>query len=236
MVFILVPPLAFAVYKYGKHLHKNEYKYYLGATIIGVIGVVLTVLAQANILITAETLRTPFIYELFFQGHLPLALFILVMFAGAFKNKSKPKIALMRVRRELAILGFLFLLPHAAFLIIPALTALNPTGTLALLIMIPLFITSFPKIRKKMHPLEWRKLHKWAYAAYAMIYLHLASITLIAQEDSLRFVRFGLYTVIFAFYSYLKFKNYIIPKKKAKKTTPKQDTTKSSPQSKKQDM
>lgn len=211
MLFIV--PLALFVYYSGKHLHKNEHTYYIVSAIIALVATVLAVLAQIGTLgFSLENI--PVLYQLIFQGHLTFAFFVLVMFAGGFKKKSKPKIALMRVRREMAILGFIFLIPHATFLIITALSALNPTGTIAFLVMIPLFVTSFTSIRKKMHPLQWRKLHKWAYLVYLMIYVHLLSINLIAQEDELRFVRAAIYTAIFGFYTYLKMKNYILPPKK----------------------
>jgi len=220
--FILLIPLTLFTVYLGKHLHKNEYKYYWIVGILMSIASIIGVLAQLEIGLTMDDIRNiPFVWQIIYQGHMTFALFMLVMFAGAFKKKSKAKITLMRVRRENAILGFMFLVPHAVFLIITALSALNPTGTIVFLIMIPLFITSFPKIRKKMHPLQWRKLHKWAYPAYAFIYIHVASINTIAQEDSLRFVRLALYTIIFAVYTYLKFKHYILapkpqPKKQAK--------------------
>ncbi len=211
MIFIL--PLALFIHYRGKHLHKNENAYYIVTALIALVATVLAVLAQVGAL-GFELENIPVLYQLIFQGHLTFSFFVLVMFAGAFKKKSKPKITLMRVRREMAILGFLFLVPHATFLIITALSALNPTGTIAFLIMIPLFITSFTNIRKKMHPLQWRKLHKWAYLAYFMIYVHLLSINSIAQEDELRFVRAAAYTVIFGIYTYLKMKNYVLVPKK----------------------
>lgn len=222
--FILIALLALFVIKAGSHLHKHEYKYYIVAAVIATVATVFSVLAQFDVI----DVTTPVIYQVFFQGHLTLAFFTLVMFAGAFAKKTKPKITLMKVRRELAILGFITLIPHAVLLLITALSALNPTGTLAFLIMLPLFITSFTKIRKKMHPLQWRKLHKWAYAAYAMIFLHLASITIIAQRggdrayDDYWLLRLFMYLIIFGVYTVLKFKNYILvqdkkpqPKKQA---------------------
>lgn len=213
----LIGLLAVIVIKFGGHIHKNEYKYYWVASLIALVATVFSVLAQFNIV----NVEIPLIYQIVFQGHLTFAFFVLVMFAGAFKPKSKPKITLMKVRRELAILGFIILIPHAVLLIVKALSALNPTGTLALIIMTPLFITSFPKIRKKMHPLKWRKLHKWAYAAYFMIFLHLVSITIIAQGlskaprvyDQYWWIRLIMYVMIFMFYSYLKFKYYILAPK-----------------------
>ena len=216
---ILIGVLTLIVIKYGPHIHKNEYRYYWITAIIALIATVFSVLAQFDVV----NVEIPLIYQIVFQGHLTFAFFVLVMFAGAFKQKSKQKITLMKVRREMAIIGFLILIPHAVLLIIRALSALNPTGTLAFLIMIPLFITSFPKIRKKMHPLKWRKLHKLAYAAYFMIFLHLVSITIIAQGlsnnprpyDQFWWIRLIMYVLIFAYYSYLKLKNYIlVPKTK----------------------
>jgi len=211
--FIFIGLLALFVTKAGTHLHKNENKYYIVAGIITGTATIFSVLSQFDIV----DVTRPILYQVLFQGHLTLAFFTLVMFAGAFKKKTKPKITLMKVRRELAILGFMTLVPHAVLLIITALTAYNPTGTIAFLIMLPLFITSFTQIRKKMHPLQWRKLHKWAYAAYAMIFIHLASINLIAQRgadgsgyNDYWWLRLSMYIIIFGVYTILKFKNYIL--------------------------
>ncbi len=211
LIFI-IPVALFVTFK-GKHLHRNEYTYYWTAGAIALVATVLSLLSLAGAF-GFDLSRIHLVYQLFFQGHLTFSLFVLVMFAGAFRHKSKPKITLMRVRREMAILGFIFLIPHAAFLLTTALGAWNPTGTIALLIMIPLFITSFPRIRKKMNSKKWRSLHKWAYAAYAFIYAHLLTINLIAQDDELRHVRFFLYSLIFLVYVLMKYNYYILPERK----------------------
>ncbi len=211
---VLIIPLTFVVWRFGTHVHKHESKYYVVVGLFAfIVGVYAIVLQAISLDFKAEH---PVWYAVLYQGHLTFPFFILVMFAGALKPKSKPKITLMKVRRELAIIGFLFLIPHAIYLVWLALSNLNPTGTLSFLIMLPLFITSFTQIRKKMHPTAWRKLHKWAYPAYALIYLHLASITLVfnilwfqagdidALGYALGYVRFALYTVIFGVYTILK--------------------------------
>ncbi len=214
---VLIIPVTLFVWRAGAHLHKHESKYYIAVGFFALItGVYAIILQVTSLDFKAEY---PIWYALLYQGHLTFPFFVLVMFAGALKAKSKPKIMLMKVRRELAILGFLFLIPHAIYLVWLALTNYNPTGTLAFLVMLPLFITSFTQIRKKMHPTTWRKLHKWAYVAYALIYLHVASITLIfnirwfqagdigTTGYALGFVRFALYTIIFAVYTVLKVQN-----------------------------
>ncbi len=213
-IILLIPLSLFVIYG-GKHLHKNENMYYI---VVGILTTILGILAiVAQVVDYDIQSNSAVLYALFFQGHATLPFFILVMFGGAFKKRSKAQITLMKVRRELAILGFLFLIPHAFYLVWLALTNLNPTGTIAFLIMLPLFITSFTEIRKKMHPKQWKSLHKWAYLAYAMIYLHLISITVIfnlmnnSGNDLIwGFIRAGIYTLIFGYYTFLKFKYYIL--------------------------
>jgi len=214
----LIAILAVIIYKFGTHIHKNEYRYYAGMGILALIG---TVFALLNEFGHVDIEGITFVYQVFFQGHLTLAFFVIVMYGGAFKKKSKPKITIMKVRREMAILGFLTLIPHAVLLIMTALNANNPTGVIAFTILLPLTVTSWPRLRKKMHAYEWRGFHKWAYLAYAAIFAHLAAINIVAQEDSLRFVRLAIYTIIFAVYTILKLKNHVFvekPEPKAKKT------------------
>ncbi len=213
----LIVLLWLIISKFGTHIHKNEYRYYLGMSILVLFGAIFAVLHQLEIV----NVTKPVLYEIAFQGHLTLAFFVIVMYGGAFKNKSKPKITIMKVRREMAILGFLTLIPHAVLLIITALNAGNPTGAIAFILLLPLFITSFPKLRKKMHPYEWRGFHKWAYIAYFSIFAHLIIINIFAQEDALRFVRMSIYILIFGIYTVLKFKNHILVENKTPKKTQK---------------
>ena len=74
----------------------------------------------------------------------------------------------------------------------------------------PLVITSFPLIRRKLKPLAWRGFHYWAYIVYGLIYVHLASITILDQWNdgtpygNLAWLRLSLYTLIYGTYVYLK--------------------------------
>ena len=135
------------------------------------------------------------------------------MLGGAFKHKSKAKIALMRVRRELAILGFLFLLPHAVLRGSLALTGFNFTGLIAFWIIVPLVITSWPSVRKKMSPKRWKEVHKFAYIVYVMIYVHLVfDVSLVNGSIFMTLKRTGIpYLMLFSVYLGLKTANYIAP-------------------------
>ena len=144
------------------------------------------------------------------KGHLSLGIFLLVMFAGAFRKKSVIYKKLLLVRGDLAILGFIFLIPHGLHRLSLALNGYQSTGFIAAIIMIPLTISSFMFIRKKIRPDRWKKLHKLAYIAYFMIYIHLGFIMSINPSNF--YINFSidriLYHVLFLAYILLKIYRY----------------------------
>ena len=95
------------------------------------------------------------------KGHISIAFFVLVMFAGALLPKWNITKKLLSIRAELAILGSIFILPHCImyfvrFIVLKLIPGrpLKPlyltyliVGIIAFLVIIPLFITSFKKIR-----------------------------------------------------------------------------------------
>ncbi|QWB99542.1 hypothetical protein KHQ88_05080 [Mycoplasmatota bacterium] len=109
------------------------------------------------------------------KGFLGLAIFYLVMMAGALPDwKFKKK--LYSVRTELSILGFIVITPHAIFNLLRIFKGeidLTIFGIIAYLIMIPLFITSFITIRIKMNRLHWKNLQRLAYIVYILLFIHL---------------------------------------------------------------
>lgn len=203
---LLTGLLLLGVWQGGSFLHRYERWFYIITSVAMMPLVGVSILLQTGAIATLD----PVVYALFFQGQLGFAFFILVMFAGALRPKSKTQIMLLKVRRELAVLGFIVLVPHAVLLVIRALRALNPTGTLAFFIIVPLVITSFPVVRRKMTPATWRGFHYWAYIVYGLIYAHIASITVIVQWNDgtaygdLAWLRFFIYTGIFIIYLTLK--------------------------------
>jgi DMSO/TMAO reductase YedYZ heme-binding membrane subunit len=139
------------------------------------------------------------------NGNITFAFFTLVMFGGAFRKRSLPYKKILQVRRELAITGFIFLLPHAFLRLELALNGYNFTGLIAAIIMIPLVITSFTFVRKKMKPLTWKRVHYGAYVVFLMIYIHLGyvlflfsgDITISYKESSILYhILFGIYLIL----------------------------------------
>lgn len=203
---LLTPFLGVILYRYGPHVHRNEYRYFFVATLLSFFMVSYFLIATFLELST----YIPVIHEVFYMGHFSFALYSIVMFTGAFKHQSSVKIALSKVRRELSIMGFILLLPHVFFQLDLALSGFNQTGFLAFLLMLPLFVTSFPQVRKKMHPVAWVKLHRWSYGVYFFLFLHVA-FDVYTNPLLIRFSSYApLYILFFALYLVLKINNYPI--------------------------
>lgn len=135
-------------------------------------------------------------------GYVPLGLFLVVMFSGVL-NKGLIRKRLFMVRAELAIIASIFLIPHVlAFLeyYLDDIGFFNANisfyfGVLALVVMIPLSVTSFRFIRKYFSYQQWKLLHRLSYLFYGLIAGHLILI----QND-----RMILYIVMFSVYTLLK--------------------------------
>ncbi len=180
IVFVLL-----AIYK-GQWVRKHNVKLYIIAVVLAIV--------------TYFMIDKVKIVEPFIQGYLGLSLLYIVMFTGALKDKSKLKIKFVSVRREYSILGFIFISTHGIRYYLeyfgnsPAIERL--LGVVAFLIMVPLFVTSFMKIRKKMSRKSWVNLQRLAYVVYVLIFIH---ILLMASMPNLL-----VYIVLFVPYFILK--------------------------------
>lgn len=121
------------------------------------------------------------------------------MFTGALKSGSQIKRQLSKVRREYAILGFMFITPHAYLYTYEAIMSQIPLdfmAILAIILMIPLFITSFKVIRSQTATSSWIQLHKLAHIIYLLIFLHAISVS---QTNHI-----VAYYIVFGTYFFLK--------------------------------
>lgn len=151
-----------------------------------------------------KTFVTPFV-----KGYVGFAFFYVVMITGALNPKIKISKKLKSVRAPYSILGFVLLLSHPLHFAIEVLTQQRDFplfGVLAFIVMIPLFITSYMSIRKRMKPQSWVKLQRWAYISYAFILVHLI---INASTSQNRIVAIGLFIpyVGIKFYKELKHKS-----------------------------
>ena len=138
------------------------------------------------------------------MGVLGHPLLIIIMYMGALDPKIPFVKRLMSIRKELSIIvGFPvlthslvrvannFMSPLQFFTDREASLAGNPVaselgagissfslvlGIVMLVIFLPLWITSFDSVRKRMGAVQWKKLQKWAYVLYVTLFIHAAGI------------------------------------------------------------
>ena len=160
---------------------KYSSSFYLSATFISLI----TIIYEICKMILGVKINGFFsgIESLIMKGNISIVFIFMVMFAGALNPKWEITKKLLRNRSEFAILGCILLFPHIIIYLIYCLKSILIykytstifisyliVGTIAFLIMIPLFITSFKKVRNNMSSVIWKKIQRWSYLFYFLVY------------------------------------------------------------------
>ena len=171
------------------------------------------------------------------RGVLAGSLFIWVMLAPVLPKSFSGRKIIYLLRGEMAICASLITLAHnlafggkyfgALFLGQGHISLMELhaaiVSCLMILLLIPLTITSFQTVRRKMQAKTWKKLQNWSYLFYLLLYLH---IFFIYQGALIRgkgeyFFTLMIYSFIFGFYGFLRIRQYRIQKEsKEKKTFP----------------
>lgn len=189
-------------------LKKHPGPFYIGAVVI----------AAAVFVCTAASVQFPgwfstWVWPLVSRSGLAAALFAAVMYAGALPNGSKLVKKLMPIRGQLSILACILTLGHnlsygrTYFRRIAQLT--GPTLAAAicsivmLCIMLPLFVTSFRAVRRRMKAKRWKQLQRLAYGFYGLLYVHVMLLTVPAalQGRSGYLLSIFTYSVVFLGYA-----------------------------------
>lgn len=201
---IIILILALSAYFMGNIIRKKTVYFYSAIFVLGVV---------------AFIFRENSIFDFVNQGFLGFSFFYLVMFAGALSNKSKLRKKLIGIRKEFSILGFISITPHAIgklILIFTGEITYAWFGIAAFVIMIPLFITSFTYIRKKMTNKTWKKLQSLAYLVYLSLLIHLIINYTQRLALILYIVLFAVYFVFKLIYEFKKYKLKVNKKKDLK--------------------
>lgn len=123
-------------------------------------------LAIVTLFVDIEVLRS---------GIIAFAMINVVLFTGILADKWSITKKLKSYRGIYSILGFILSLPHV-YLNLFVDQEINVFGIASIVIMLPLFITSFNIVKKEMKLEEWIKLQKAAYPVYILLFIHLISI------------------------------------------------------------
>jgi len=167
------------------------------------------------------------------RGVLAGSLFILVMLAPVLPKSFSGRKTIYLLRGEMAICASLITLAHnlafggkyfgALFLGQGHISLMELhaaiVSCLMILLLIPLTITSFQSVRRKMQAKTWKRLQNWSYLFYLLLYLH---IFFIYQGALLRgkgeyFFTLMLYSFIFGFYGFLRIRQYRVQKESREK-------------------
>ena len=219
-----------------KPLKKHPAVFYITAAVLTAASVLI---AQSDIGISSRFVRD-YVLGIFSRGALGAAFWAVVMFAGAMPNGSAPIKKLMPIRGELSITAAVLTLAHIITFGMRYISNIinGRTGsgdayrdfviTFALslamtLIMLPLTVMSFKKIRKKMNAKTWKKIQRLAYLFYAMIYIHIMVLFVPKAQKGREgyFLSVLVYSAVFIGYAVLRLrKAYLSRNEKSSGTVP----------------
>lgn len=157
-----------------------------------------------------------YIVNLFTRGAFSTALFVVVMYLGAL-DSGRPQVRkLLAIRGPLSILACILTLGHnmvygirhfVMLFLAPA--EMKPTTLAAALIslvmialMLPLLVTSFPRVRSRMSAAGWKQVQRLAYVFFALIYAHV--MVLFVPKFGRHYLDILAYTLIFGVYLVLR--------------------------------
>ena len=152
------------------------------------------------------------------KGSLATALFAVVMYTGALPEHLKKY--WQPIRGQLSIAAGILTLGHnfaagrihfVQLFTAPGEMPLNyllaaVVSLVMIALMLPLWITSFPAIRRKMKPKAWKKLQKLAYPFYGLIYLHvlLLNVPAASEGETGALINVGVFSLVFLGYGILR--------------------------------
>lgn len=225
MLFVIsLITAALFVLVFHKLLKKKPVIFYLAAILI----VAFTVIIDG---VNISSWFDNYICAMFSRGCFSTALWVIIMYTGALKNGSKLIKMLMPIRGELSIFAAIITLGHnivygKIYFVnlftnikrMPTTQILAAVLTLIMIaILIPLTVTSFKACRKKMNGKSWKKLQRFAYLFYGLLYVHIMLVTfpsaLLGKHSSV--ISVIIYTAVFLFYLVWRVRKYCILKKKA---------------------
>ncbi len=199
IIILFITILSLFAYHFHSFIRKYNLMIYIGAFILAVL--------------IYWGIDTPILTP-FRQGFFGLSIFYIVMIAGALKHNTALRKRLMSVRREYSIIGFILVSAHSIHYLIQFLTgeiSIPIYGIITYVIMMPLFITSFVIVRKKMSHKTWKRLQQCAYLSYLALFIHI-----IIQAENI--INLAVYIFVFTVYLILKITYEI---KKYKRRQPK---------------
>lgn len=184
MIFLISLCLALAFAWYGaKFIKKHPNLLYILAALLSAVLVGVT---WGGMVHDLPGFVRSWIWPILSNCALATAMFAIVMMMAVLPRGGKAVKTLMPIRAELSILACILTLGHniaygRTYFVMLISRPDRLEGNLLwaaicsvalIVIMLPLMVTSFPVVRRKMKARAWKKLQRLAYAFYALIYIH----------------------------------------------------------------
>ena len=214
-LYILVSIILTLLFAYGCNtaIRKHAGLFYILAVLVVIFEVLYY---QTGLRDAAPEWITEYIVNPFKRGALPTAMFMVVMYMGALDAKKPSFSKLLNIRGELSIIACILTLGHniiygkKQFVNLFTNPSEMPTqafiasiiSIIMILIMVPLMITSFKAVRKKMRAVQWKNLQRWAYVFFGLIYAHI--MVLFVPKFSEKYLDIIAYTLVFGTYAVLR--------------------------------
>lgn len=148
---------------------------------------------------------------------LALAFFVVVMYIGIFPKGSKPRNYLMPIRKELSIIACLLTFGHMIMYLMSyaprmmnnflgmniSVVASLIISIILLILLVVLGVTSLDVVKKRMSAQGWKRLQRFAYLFFMLVYVHLLLLLLppALQGGEAAQMSVGVYSVIFIVYA-----------------------------------
>ena len=225
MVFIVgLILMCVLVWLFADQIKKYPAYFYAGAFILTVISYFI----YKNVTMP-EFVKT-YLLGIFTTGTLGIAGFYIVMFTGALRNGSPLIKKLMMIRGELSILSCILMFAHLAIfgpsyigmaaknasVMSKSLLASIICGTVLLIQMIYLGVTSIKAVRRKFKAKTWKKLQRTAYLFYFLMYVHGVTMqaTKIQTANKGALVTIIVYSILFFTYVIMRVRKALLAKYK----------------------
>ncbi|WP_027430858.1 ferric reductase-like transmembrane domain-containing protein [Lachnospira multipara] len=225
MVFIVgLILMCVLVWLFADQIKKYPAYFYAGAFILTVISYIV----YKNVTMS-EFVKT-YLLGIFTTGTLGIADFYIVMFTGALRNGSPLIKKLMMIRGELSILSCILMFAHLAIfgpsyigmaaknasVMSKSLLVSIICGTVLLIQMIYLGVTSIKAVRKKFKAKTWKRLQRTAYLFYFLMYVHGVTMqaTKIKSADKSALITIIAYSILFFTYVIMRVRKALLAKYK----------------------
>ena len=157
---------------------------------------------------------------------LSLALFVVVMYIGVFAKGSRVHQWLKPVRAELSIVACILACGHMAVYLAsyaPRLGGAMGANVLSalvvalalLVLLLALGVTSFGFVKRRMRTESWKRLQRWAYVFFGLVYVHLMLMLAPAASrgGEAALVTVAVYTVVFGAYAVLRVRRAFVDRR-----------------------